>query len=55
MKNDLSIAGFTNRSLHWHAFPGHEHLIPGFMALPFVRSYHDLIDGLANLPSLPMG
>nr|BAK05402.1 predicted protein [Hordeum vulgare subsp. vulgare] len=52
---DLSLAGFTDESLHWHAFPGHEHLIPTSMPLPFGSSYGELIGGLANVPSLPLG
>ncbi|KAL6650254.1 hypothetical protein ACP70R_009179 [Stipagrostis hirtigluma subsp. patula] len=53
--DDLTIAGFTNRSRHWHAFPGHEHHLPGSTRLPFGSSYGDLIGGLANLPDLPLG
>ncbi|CAL5068481.1 unnamed protein product [Urochloa decumbens] len=54
--HDLSLAGFSNRSGHWHAFPGHDHLLPGRSTpLPFGNTYRDLIGGLANLPSLPLG
>ncbi|CAO2041718.1 unnamed protein product [Urochloa humidicola] len=53
--HDLSLAGFANRTKHWHAFPGHEHVIPNATVLPFGNSYRDLIGGLANLPSLPLG
>ncbi|KAL6885576.1 hypothetical protein ACP4OV_010355 [Aristida adscensionis] len=58
--DDLSLAGFANRSHHWHAFPGHEHLLAAAAAaaaavLPFGGSYRDLIGGLANLPALPLG
>ncbi|CAL5068482.1 unnamed protein product [Urochloa decumbens] len=53
--HDLSLAGFSNRSGHWHAFPGHDHLLPGSTPLPFDNTYRDLIGGLANLPSLPLG
>ncbi|TVT96685.1 hypothetical protein EJB05_58084, partial [Eragrostis curvula] len=52
---DLSIAGFTNRTGHWHAFPEHVDRIPESTPLRFDNSYHDLIGGLANLPSLPLG
>nr|TKW05002.1 hypothetical protein SEVIR_7G147100v2 [Setaria viridis] len=53
--HDLCLAGFRNRSHHWHAFPGHEHALPGSTPLPFGSTYRDLIGGLANLPSLPLG
>ncbi|KAG2564703.1 hypothetical protein PVAP13_7NG086078 [Panicum virgatum] len=52
---DLFLAGFANRTSHWHAFPGYEHVIPNATLLPFGNSYRDLIGGLANLPSLPLG
>ncbi|CAO2041717.1 unnamed protein product [Urochloa humidicola] len=55
MKHDLSLAGFTNRTGHWHVFPGNEHLFPGSTTLPFGNSYRDLIGGLVNLPNLPLG
>ncbi|CAN6247855.1 unnamed protein product [Urochloa humidicola] len=55
MKHDLSLAGFANRTGHWHVFPGNEHLFPGSTTLPFGNSYRDLIGGLANLPNLPLG
>lgn len=53
--HDLSLAGFSNRSGHWHAFQGHEQILPGSTPLPFGNSYRDLIGGLANLPNLPLG
>lgn len=53
--HDLSLAGFANRTSHWHAFPGYEHVIPNATLLPFGNSYRDLVGGLANLPSLPLG
>ncbi|OEL15945.1 hypothetical protein BAE44_0023035 [Dichanthelium oligosanthes] len=53
--HDLSLAGFGNRTNHWHVFPGHEHVIPDATLLPFSNSYRDLIGGLENLPSLPLG
>ncbi|KAL6646634.1 hypothetical protein ACP70R_015711 [Stipagrostis hirtigluma subsp. patula] len=53
--DDLSLAGFANRSRHWHAFPGHGHLLSASTTLPFGGSYRDLIGGLANLPELPLG
>ncbi|XP_062224687.1 uncharacterized protein LOC133923392 [Phragmites australis] len=52
---DVSLAGFANRTHHWHAFPGHDHLLPTSTPLPFGNSYRDLIGGLANLPGLPLG
>ena len=52
---DLSLAGFANRTSHWHAFPGYEHVIHNATLLPFGNSYRDLIGGLVNLPSLPLG
>ncbi|TVU15565.1 hypothetical protein EJB05_39093, partial [Eragrostis curvula] len=58
LTHDLSLAGFSNRTGHWHAFPGHEHVFPGGAAttLPFGGdSYRDLIGGLANLPGLSLG
>uniref|UniRef100_A0A0D3FMH7 rRNA N-glycosylase n=1 Tax=Oryza barthii TaxID=65489 RepID=A0A0D3FMH7_9ORYZ len=39
----LSVAGFANRSGHWHALRGNEHL-----------SYGDLVGGVKNLPDLPL-
>lgn len=55
-KHDISIAGFTNGSGHWHTFlPGHNHLVPLPTPLPFGSSYNDLIGGLANLPGVPLG
>ncbi|KAL6885577.1 hypothetical protein ACP4OV_010356 [Aristida adscensionis] len=53
--HDLSLAGFANRSRHWHAFPGHEHLLRDATPLPFGGSYGDLVGGLANLPTLRLG
>ncbi|KAL6650253.1 hypothetical protein ACP70R_009178 [Stipagrostis hirtigluma subsp. patula] len=53
--HDLSLAGFANRSEHWHAFPGYDHLLRVSTPLPFGSSYGDLVGGLANLPSLPLG
>ncbi|CAL5034048.1 unnamed protein product [Urochloa decumbens] len=53
--HDLSLAGFANRTSHWHAFPSHEHVIPNATVLPFGNSYRDLVGGLENLPSLPLG
>ncbi|XP_066383410.1 beta-galactoside-specific lectin 2-like [Miscanthus floridulus] len=52
---DLSLASFANGSHHWYAFPGYEHVIRNGTTLPFGNSYRDLIGGLANLPSLPLG
>ncbi|TVU06915.1 hypothetical protein EJB05_46951, partial [Eragrostis curvula] len=49
--HDFSIAGFANRSKHWHAFPGYESLLGvSTTPLPFGNSYRDLIGGVANLP-----
>ncbi|CAN6275058.1 unnamed protein product [Urochloa humidicola] len=53
--HDLSLAGFANRTTHWHVFPGHEHVIPNATILSFGNSYRDLVGGLENLPSLPLG
>ncbi|EES11746.1 hypothetical protein BDA96_06G007400 [Sorghum bicolor] len=53
--HDLSLAGFANGSHHWFIFPGNEHLIRNGTTLPFGNTYRDLIGGLANLPSLPLG
>lgn len=51
---DSSLAGFSNGSHHWHAFPGHEGAIPGATTFPFGDSYRDLIGGFANLPRLAL-
>ncbi|KAF8749612.1 hypothetical protein HU200_012630 [Digitaria exilis] len=32
--HDLSLAGFANRTNHWHAFRGYEHIIPNATLLP---------------------
>ncbi|KAF8647660.1 hypothetical protein HU200_065297 [Digitaria exilis] len=53
--HDLSLAGFANRTNHWHAFKGYEHIITNATLLPFTNSYNDLIGGLENLPNLPLG
>ncbi|CAN6248229.1 unnamed protein product [Urochloa humidicola] len=53
--HDLSLAGFANRTSHWHAFPGREHVLPNATLLPFGNSYRDLVGGLENLRSLPLG
>lgn len=57
--HDLSLAGFRNRSGHWHMFPGHGHILIASGSeptlLPFGNTYRDLIGGLANLPNLPLG
>ncbi|WVZ83268.1 hypothetical protein U9M48_030434 [Paspalum notatum var. saurae] len=55
-KHHVAPAGFANRSRHWFAFPGNEHLLPTpCTTLPFGNSYEDLIGGLHNLPGLPIG
>jgi len=53
--HDLPVAGFANRTSHWHAFSGYEHVIPNATLLLFGNSYRDLFGGLANLPSQPLG
>ncbi|KAF0915121.1 hypothetical protein E2562_033705 [Oryza meyeriana var. granulata] len=54
--HDLSLAGFTNRTHHWHAFRGREGLIPtAASVLPFGDNYRDLIGGIENLPGVPLG
>ncbi|KAF0915120.1 hypothetical protein E2562_033704 [Oryza meyeriana var. granulata] len=52
-RHDLSFAGFTNRSHHWHVFRGDEEVLPNARRLPFRNS--DLIGGLTNLPDIPLG
>ncbi|WVZ83257.1 hypothetical protein U9M48_030423, partial [Paspalum notatum var. saurae] len=55
-RDEVTLAGFTNRSHHWFAFPRNEHLLPTpCTTLPFGNSYEDLIGGLHNLPGLPIG
>ncbi|KAF0915117.1 hypothetical protein E2562_033701 [Oryza meyeriana var. granulata] len=53
--HDLSFAGFTNRSGHWHVFRGDEDVLPTARPLPFRNTYCDLIGGLTNVPDLPLG
>ncbi|CAO2042710.1 unnamed protein product [Urochloa humidicola] len=55
--HDLSLVAFRNQSSHWHAFPGYGHVLVASKStlLPFGNTYRDLIGGLANLPSLPLG
>uniref|UniRef100_A0A0E0GRX7 rRNA N-glycosylase n=2 Tax=Oryza TaxID=4527 RepID=A0A0E0GRX7_ORYNI len=52
----LSVAGFANRSGHWHALRGNEHLfrVAAATPLPFGSSYGDLVGGVKNLPDLPL-
>ncbi|KAJ1269829.1 hypothetical protein BS78_06G008000 [Paspalum vaginatum] len=55
-RDEVTLAGFANRSGHWFAFPGNEHLLPTpCTTLPFGNSYEDLIGGLHNLPGVPIG
>ncbi|BAF12856.2 Os03g0688000 [Oryza sativa Japonica Group] len=55
--HDLSLAGFANRTRHWHAFRGREGLVPSAASvLPFGGdTYRDLIGGIQNLPGVPLG
>uniref|UniRef100_A0A0E0KHK9 rRNA N-glycosylase n=1 Tax=Oryza punctata TaxID=4537 RepID=A0A0E0KHK9_ORYPU len=54
--HDLSLAGFANRTHHWHVFRGREGLIPAAASvLPFGDTYRDLIGGIGNLPGVPLG
>uniref|UniRef100_A0A0E0KHH8 rRNA N-glycosidase n=1 Tax=Oryza punctata TaxID=4537 RepID=A0A0E0KHH8_ORYPU len=59
----LSVAGFANRSGHWHALRGNDHLFrfrgdraraATATTLPFGSSYGDLVGGVKNLPDLPL-
>uniref|UniRef100_A0A0E0KHK8 rRNA N-glycosidase n=1 Tax=Oryza punctata TaxID=4537 RepID=A0A0E0KHK8_ORYPU len=54
-RHDISFAGFTNGSHHWHVFRGDEDAIPNARRLPFRNTYRDLIGGLDNVPDLPLG
>uniref|UniRef100_A0A0D9VXN9 rRNA N-glycosylase n=1 Tax=Leersia perrieri TaxID=77586 RepID=A0A0D9VXN9_9ORYZ len=55
-RHDVSFAGFTNRTNHWHAFRGvGDDVIPNATRLPFRNTYRDLIGGLDNVPDLPLG
>ncbi|KAF0915123.1 hypothetical protein E2562_033707 [Oryza meyeriana var. granulata] len=53
--HDYSLAGFTNRSGHWHVFLGDEDVLSAARPLLFRNTYHDLIGGIKNLPDLPLG
>ncbi|KAF0915124.1 hypothetical protein E2562_033708 [Oryza meyeriana var. granulata] len=49
MRDDtLYVAGFANRSGHWHALRGSEHLLRdrATTPLPFGNSYGDLVEGV---------
>ncbi|EEC75967.1 hypothetical protein OsI_13075 [Oryza sativa Indica Group] len=54
-RHDISFAGFTNGSHHWHVFRGDEDAIPNARRLPFRNTYRDLIGGLHHVPGLPLG
>uniref|UniRef100_I1PEQ6 rRNA N-glycosylase n=1 Tax=Oryza glaberrima TaxID=4538 RepID=I1PEQ6_ORYGL len=54
----FSVAGFANRTGHWHALRGNDHLFRGDLVatpLPFGSSYGDLVGGVNNLLGLPLG
>uniref|UniRef100_A0A0E0BE10 rRNA N-glycosylase n=1 Tax=Oryza glumipatula TaxID=40148 RepID=A0A0E0BE10_9ORYZ len=58
-EDDAYVAGFANRTGHWHTFRGGR-CYPALPAtacteLPFGGSYRDLIGGVANLRAVPVG
>uniref|UniRef100_A0A0D9ZBP3 rRNA N-glycosylase n=1 Tax=Oryza glumipatula TaxID=40148 RepID=A0A0D9ZBP3_9ORYZ len=63
-EDDAYVAGFANRTGHWHTFRGgrchHPVIIPAGGAapcteLPFGGTYRELIGGVANLRAVPLG
>ncbi|KAL6637128.1 hypothetical protein ACP70R_024700 [Stipagrostis hirtigluma subsp. patula] len=55
--DNLDLAGFANRTGHWHVFTKYMHLIPNATILNFGDDYKSLLGGLGfpRLPRLELG